>query len=39
LNLFRVQTFLENFGKFSKILTCLSLQEYKFRSPYLCVKF
>jgi hypothetical protein len=31
LNLFRVQTFLEKIGKFSKIPTCLDLPEYEFR--------
>jgi hypothetical protein len=31
LNLFSVQTFWKNFGKFSKILTCNDLQECEFR--------
>jgi hypothetical protein len=31
LNLFEVQTSLEKIGKFRRILTCLDLQEYKFR--------
>jgi hypothetical protein len=34
-NLLEVQTFLENFDKFPKILICLDLLEFEFRLAYL----
>jgi hypothetical protein len=35
LNLFAVQTRLNKFGKFPRILTCLALPECEFRLAYL----